>query len=197
MTRRRHMFQPVSWWKEHSWLLKTLAIHTYRGTHTVCCFSCCFRRSGTISGESLTLLSSNTKFKTKAKAQLGSCEQSGWDCFPCSLPGPELRVHSPPSQHSFLGQKVISHRRLQQILGCQKVASCDLGKPLLTKLLPHWETNFACLNDFQLKKCVFLPPPLLFSLVFKTVRTGVGTRFISKASMNHLGQNSTTLTGPY
>lgn len=43
------------------------------------------------------------------------------------LSGPGLGVHSPPSQHSFLGQKVISHRRLQQTLGCQKVAPCDLG----------------------------------------------------------------------
>lgn len=39
------------------------------------------------------------------------------------------------------------------------------GQSLLTKLFPHWETNFAALNNFRIKKCVFLPPSLLFSSV--------------------------------
>ena len=69
------------------------------------------------------------------------------------------------------------------------------GQSLLTKLFPHWETNFACLNNFRVKNVFSSLLPTLFS--FKTVRTAMGTRFISEASTDHLDQDSTTFTGPY
>lgn len=55
------------------------------------------------------------------------------------------------------------------------------GQSLLTKLFPHWETSFACLNNFPVKN-VFPPsiPALLSS--FKTRSSAVGTKFISKVS---------------
>lgn len=55
------------------------------------------------------------------------------------------------------------------------------GQSLLTKLCPHWETSFACLNNFPVKN-VFPPsiPALLSS--FKTRSSAVGTKFVSKVS---------------
>lgn len=60
------------------------------------------------------------------------------------------------------------------------------GQSLLTKHFPHWETNFACLNNFRVKNVFSSLLPTLFSI--KTMRTAVGARFIREASMDHLHQ---------
>lgn len=69
------------------------------------------------------------------------------------------------------------------------------GQSLLTKHFPHWETNFACLNNFRVKNVFSSLLPTLFSI--KTMRTAVGARFIREASMDPLHQDPTTFTGLY